>query len=216
MPQLIASVEGITVKHIDLENHRTTLGRKSHNNIVLDSIVVSGEHCVFELHDVDEVIVEDLKSTNGTYINGRAIKSRQLLRDNDLITIGNFNLLYRVDPVPAAGLAVPSTMTMSLASLASLGLPGTSASLLASIQLLSGLSTGLEVPLLKAVTTFGHASGTVVAISHRRSGYYVAHMTGKTLPLLNGKPLGEEAQSLAHGDVLNLAGDEMKFILKGR
>lgn len=213
MPQLIASVEGITVKHIDLENHRTTLGRKSHNNIVLDSIVVSGEHCVFELHDVDEVIVEDLKSTNGTYINGRAIKSRQLLRDNDLITIGNFNLLFRVDPVPAAGLAVPSTMTMSLASL---GLPGTSASLLASIQLLSGLSTGLEVPLLKAVTTFGHASGTVVAISHRRSGYYVAHMTGKTLPLLNGKPLGEEAQSLAHGDVLNLAGDEMKFILKGR
>ena len=213
MPQLIASVEGITVKHIDLEKHRTTLGRKRHNDVVLDSIVVSGDHCVFEKHDVDEVTVEDLKSTNGTYINGRAIKSRQLLRDKDLITIGNFNLLFLVGLEPVAGLAVPSTLTMSLASLA---FPGTSASLQAGIQLLSGLSTGLEVPLLKAVTTFGHASGSVVAISHRRNGYYVAHMTGTTLPLLNGKPFGEEAQTLAHGDVLNLAGDEMKFVLKSR
>ena len=213
MPQLIASVEGITVKHIDLNNHRTTLGRKRHNNIVLDSVVVSGEHCVFEKHDVGEVTVEDLKSTNGTYINGRAIKSRQLLRDKDLITIGNFNLLFLVGLEPVVGLAVPSTLTMSLASL---GLPGTSALQQAAIQMLSGLSTGLEVPLLKAVTTFGHASGSVVAISHRRDGYYVAHIAGTTLPLLNGKPLGKDMRALAHGDVLNLAGDEMRFVLMGQ
>lgn len=213
MPHIIASVAGITVQHIELENPRTTIGRKSHNTVVLDSIVVSGEHCVLEMNDADEVTVEDLQSTNGTYLNGQAIKSRQRLRDNDLMAVGNFSLLFVATPAPAAGLAVPSTLTMSLASL---GFPGTSASMQAAIELLSGLSTGLEIPLLKAVTTFGHATGSVIAISHRRDGYYVAHMTGKTVPLLNGKLLAPEARPLAHGDVLNLAGDEMKFILKGR
>ncbi|GBU15026.1 hypothetical protein AwPolaro_04040 [Polaromonas sp.] len=216
IPQLIASVEGVTVQQIDLESPRTTLGRKKNNNIVLDSIVVSGEHCVFDRHDAGEVTIEDLKSTNGTYINGRPITPQQLLHNNDLISIGNFNLLF-VHKVPAAKPAsepaAPSSMTMSLASL---GFPGTSASLSAGIEFLAGLSKGLKVPVVKAVTTFGHASGSVVAISHRRDGYYVAHATGKTLPLLNGQALGEDAKMLAHGDVLNLAGEEMRFFLKGQ
>lgn len=213
MPHIVASVAGITLQQIELENPRTTIGRKSHNTLVLDSIVVSGDHCVLQMNSAGEVSVEDLQSTNGTHINGQAVKSRQRLRDNDLITIGNFSLLFVATPEPVAEAVMPSTLTMSLASL---GFPGTSASMQAALELLSGLSAGLEVPLVKAVTTFGHAAGSVVAISHRRNGYYVAHMTGQTLPLLNGKPLASEATALAHGDVLNLAGDEMKFVLKSR
>lgn len=211
MPQLIASVEGVKVKHIYLENDRTTLGRKHHNDIVLDSLVVSGNHCVFEMQGLADVTVEDLGSTNGTYINGQMIKSRQLLRDKDMITIGNFSLqfLARSEHPPAAN--PQATMAMSLASL---GLPGTSAVLQASLKLLSGASAGLEVPLVKAVTVFGQPGLSVVAISHRREGYFVAHMGGKTLPTLNGIKIGQDAIALAHHDIVNLAGDEMEFLLK--
>ena len=101
-------------------------------------------------------------------------------------------------------------------SLSSLGFPGTSAVLQASLKLLSGTSSGLEVPLVKAVTTFGQPGISVVAISHRRDGYYVARMGGKTLPTLNGKPIGQDAIALAHNDMLNMAGNEMEFLLKGR
>ena len=213
MPQLIASVEGVEVKHIYLENNRTTLGRKRHNDIVLDSLVVSGNHCVFEMKGLANVSVEDLGSTNGTYVNGHMIKLRQALHDKDMITIGNFSLLFiaRSEHPPAN--TPPATMTMSLASL---GFPGTSAVLHASLKLLSGASSGLEVPLVKAVTVFGQPGVSVVAISHRREGYFVAHMGGRTAPMLNGINIGQDAIALAHHDMLNLAGDEMEFLLKER
>ena len=213
MPQLIASVEGVKVKHIYLENDRTTLGRKHQNDIVLDSLVVSGNHCVFVMQGLANVSVEDLGSTNGTYINGHMIKSRQLLRDKDLITIGNFSLQFLAQSEHPPASAPQATMTMSLASL---GLPGTSAVLQASLKLLSGTSSGLEVPLVKAVTVFGQPGISVVAISHRREGYFVAHMGGKTVPTLNGIKIGQDAIALAHNDMLNLAGDEMEFLLKER
>ncbi len=210
MPQLIASVEGVKVKHIELENGRTTLGRKHHNGIVLDSLVVSGDHCVFEMQGAS-VTVEDLGSTNGTFINGQPIKTRQLLADEDVITVGNFSLQYlsRTEPVPGGNRQ--STMTMSLASL---GIAGTNAVLQASVKLLGGASSGLETPLVKAVTVYGRAGVCVIAISHRREGYFVAHMGGQTAPTLNGAQFGQNAVALAHHDLINLAGEEMEFLLK--
>ena len=81
MPQLIASVEGVEIKHLYLQKDKTTLGRKPHNDIVFDNMVVSGEHCVFELRGIAEVFIEDLHSTNGTYINGHMIKTGAVVID---------------------------------------------------------------------------------------------------------------------------------------
>lgn len=212
MPQLIASVEGVEVKSIYLENDRTTLGRKHHNDIVLDSLVVSGNHCVFEFQGLTDVIVEDLGSTNGTFVNGHLIKSRQLLHDRDVINVGDFSLRFLTRSEEQTASNPQETKVISL--LASLGHPGTSAVLEASLRLLSGASAGLEVPLVKAVTTFGRPGVSVVAVSHRREGYFVAHMGGKTLPTLNGTKIGQDAVALAHNDILNLAGDELEFLLQ--
>ncbi|UUZ70866.1 FHA domain-containing protein [Polaromonas sp. P1(28)-8] len=213
MPQLIASVEGVEIQHVYLKNNRTTLGRRPYNDIVLDNLVVSGEHCVFELKGLADVYIEDLGSTNGTYINGQMIKSRQLLLDNDIIAIGNFRIQYLSASEHEQPLVSEKTGTMPLEAL---GFPGTSGALQASLKVLSGSSAGLEVPVVKAVTTFGRPGVAVVAISHRRDGYYVAHMDGETQPTLNGKSIGYKAIPLSHHDVLNLAGTEMEFLLQPR
>ena len=55
MPQLIASVEGVEIKHVYLQKNRTTLGRSADNDIVFDNMVVSGHHCVFELKGLSDV-----------------------------------------------------------------------------------------------------------------------------------------------------------------
>ena len=47
MPQLIATVEGVEIKHVYLQKDRTTLGRSADNDVVLDNLVVSGHHCAF-------------------------------------------------------------------------------------------------------------------------------------------------------------------------
>lgn len=212
MPQLIASVEGVEIKHVYLTDDRTTLGRRPHNDIVFDNLVVSGEHCVFELEGLADVYIEDCGSTNGTYINGHMIKSRQLLHDGDTIAIGNVMLRFLTASERKHSSASQDTNIMSLDAL---GLPGTTGALQASLKVLSGSSAGLEVPVVKAVTTFGQQGVAVVSISHRRDGYYVARMRGKTPPTLNGQPIGPDAIPLTHHDVLNLAGTEMEFLLKG-
>ena len=208
MPQLIASVEGVEIKHVYLRKDRTTLGRRPYNDIVLNNLLVSGEHCVFELHGLADVYVEDLGSTNGTYLNGHMIKSRELLHDNDAIAIGNFRIQYLAASEESG---YHETAEMKLDVLAA---PGASGALHASFKVLSGSSAGLEVPVVKAVTTFGQPDVSVVAVSHRRYGFYVAHMTGTVQPTLNGFPVGAEAVPLVHNDVLELAGTSMQFLLK--
>jgi FHA domain len=209
MPQLIASVEGVEIMRVSLKKPKTTLGRKRHNDIVFDNMVVSGEHCVFELQGSSDVYVDDLGSTNGTYLNGHMIRSRELLRDKDAIGVGNFRVEFVEKEGAKSRAAVDSTRTMSLDSI---GFPGTGGVRLACLKVLNGSSAGLEVPVVKAVTTFGQPGVSVVSISHRRDGYYVTAMEGKTAASLNGKDLGKDSHMLADNDVLNLAGTKMQFM----
>ena len=164
---------------------------------------------MFELKGLADVYIEDLASTNGTYINDRMIKSRQLLHDNDIITIGNFRIQYLAASEDSV---YHETAGMKLEAHPADGGTGT---LHASFMVLSGTSAGLEVPVVKAVTTFGKADVSLVAVSHRRTGYYVAHMAGGSKPTLNGQPIGAEAVPMSHNDVLELAGTSMQFLLRG-
>jgi hypothetical protein len=82
-------------------------------------------------------------------------------------------------------------------------------------QVLNGSSAGLEMPVVKAVTTFGKPGVCVVAVSHRRDGYYVAHLDGASPPTLNGDPIGDQPVLLSNHDVLELASTRMLFLLKG-
>ena len=61
----------------------TTIGRSGENNIVLNDKKVSGRHCKIHIVD-DEFMVEDLNSTNGTFINGEKIKKSKLEQGDEL------------------------------------------------------------------------------------------------------------------------------------
>lgn len=202
MPQLIATVEGVEIKHVYLTKDRTTLGRKAGNDIVLDNLVVSGSHCAFELKGLADVYIEDLGSTNGTFVNNKRVK-RQQLHDGDTIAIGHFRIQF----LTASGES-GFGQTTAFDSM----MMGT-APLQASFRVLNGSSSGLEVPVVKAVTTFGKPGVTVVAVSHRRTGFFVAHLDGDVVPTLNGQPLKADPVLLSNGDVLELAGTRMEFRL---
>ncbi len=209
MPQLIATIDGVEIKHVHLQKDRTTLGRKPHNDIVLTDMVVSGDHCAFEMEGLADVYLEDLGSTNGTYLNGKMVHGERVrLRDHDVIGVGRFRIQFLTSSRPA-DFGQTSTMTLE-----GLGHPGASQALHASLKVLSGSSAGLEVPVVKAVTTFGKPGVIVVAISHRLHGYYVAVVEGDMQPLLNDEPIGPDAKPLADQDVIDLAGTRLRFLLK--
>jgi hypothetical protein len=94
-----------------------------------------------------------------------------------------------------------------------LALPSPATPMQARLKVLSGSSAGLEMPVVKAVTTFGKPGVAVVALSHRRNGYYVAVMEGGSQPLINGQPIGPDPVPLSAGDELELAGTRMRFLL---
>jgi hypothetical protein len=203
VPQLIATVEGVEIKHVYLTKDKTTLGRRDHNDIVLDNLVVSGSHCVFELKGLADVFVEDLNSTNGTFVNNKRVK-RQQLQDGDTIAIGHFRIQFLAASGESGFGQTTSFDTQGM----------NAATLQASFQVLNGSSAGLEVPVVKAVTTFGKPGVTVVAVSHRRTGFYVAHLDGDVVPTLNGNELGPDPIMLSNRDVLELSGTRMQFQLK--
>lgn len=189
MPRVIVSLDGAVIKEVQLTKDRTSLGRRPYNDIVLDNLAVSGEHAVLQLSG-NEVHLEDLNSTNGTYMNGKAVKKRLLL-NNDTIDIGKYKIKYTDEPGEARA---PAT------------------NLNAVIKLLSGAAAGREVPLVKVVTTIGRPGVAVAAITKRTLGFVVTHVEGTKPPSLNGTPVGAEPVGLKDGDLLDLAGTQMQFV----
>ncbi|CAA2099713.1 FHA domain-containing protein [Variovorax paradoxus] len=220
MPKMIISVDGVVIGQVALAKERTTLGRRAYNDIVIDNLAVSGEHAVLHMSG-GEVEIEDLNSTNGTYVNALAIQ-KQALKDNDVIEVGGCRIHFRARSNLAVGPgSVRSTtpefpngdgggpgMPLSSAptesgALVELGIPV--------LRVLSGINEGQDVALQKVVTTIGKPGVAVAVVTRRRQGYVAAGVEGNVL--LNGLQLGTEAVALQERDVLELGGDtRMQFV----
>jgi len=64
-----------------------TVGRTARADFILDAALVSRVHCRLTADKSDQLVVEDLGSTNGTKVNGQVV-TRQVLRPGDVLTIG--------------------------------------------------------------------------------------------------------------------------------
>lgn len=78
---------------IDLASARVTLGRESRNDITIPDINVSRSHAEISLGPQGAWVITDLGSTNGTYVNGRAVAS-QPLNEGDHIAMGSTNFVF--------------------------------------------------------------------------------------------------------------------------
>ena len=92
MAKLILSLDGMVLREFPLTKERTTIGRKSHNDIVIDNLAVSGEHAMI-MTILNDSFLEDLGSTNGTLVNGQPIK-KHFLQNNDVVELGKYKLKY--------------------------------------------------------------------------------------------------------------------------
>jgi pSer/pThr/pTyr-binding forkhead associated (FHA) protein len=222
MGKLVVSLDGVVIKEVQITKDKTTLGRRPYNDIVIDNLAVSGEHAVLQMVGAD-VFIEDLNSTNGTYINGKAIK-KQLLANNDVVEVGKYKIKFLLEdgmdyektmilkPGASPG-GTPSGFGLP-SSFGNLGAPA-SAALPATIKVLTGAAAGREVSLTKVVTTVGKPGVQVASITKRPSGYVFAHVEGGARPSVNGVPLTGESIALKSGDVIELAGTQMQFVQAG-
>jgi pSer/pThr/pTyr-binding forkhead associated (FHA) protein len=92
MAKLVLSMETTMLKEIPLSKERTTIGRKPHNDIQIDNLAISGEHAVV-MTILNDSFLEDLGSTNGTFVNGQSVK-KHFLQNGDTIELGKYKLKY--------------------------------------------------------------------------------------------------------------------------
>ena len=107
-------------------------------------------------------------------------------------------------PVPPAQSAASATAAMATAIAQGVG----------TIQILSGLNAGKELPLSKPLTTLGKPGVQVAVIAKRPQGYFITHVEGANFPVVNGKTLDAQAHQLGDHDIIELAGVKMEFFLK--
>ena len=235
MATIQISFNGEFVEKIPLDKETMTIGRKSDNDIHLDTLSVSGHHAKI-ITILDDSFIEDTDSTNGTYLNGTLVK-KSTLSDNDVIRIGKHEIKYSqqesqesidfektmiIDPAAdgmvetEGGEAIDLSVGKIVAEITSAdsGLTNTHK---AKIQLMSGANHGQELPLTKVLTTLGSPGVQVAAITRRPTGYFLIHIDGgdnSTRPRVNNVEIGSSAHPLHNEDVIEVASVHMKFSLE--
>jgi pSer/pThr/pTyr-binding forkhead associated (FHA) protein len=237
MARLILSLDGQVLAEYNMTKERYTVGRLPDNDVRIDNAAVSGHHGLI-INILNDSFLEDLNSTNGTYVNGKLIK-KHALTHGDVITVGHHHLRFvdsqvesteqdefertlviqpgqvnearlRAATESAAPAAAPPPPAAEVRPIVDKGAPARPAKL----QVLSGQFAGRELELAKTLTTLGRPGVQVAAISRRADGYYVVHVESAKpgdFPLVNGQPIGPQARRLHDNDVVTLAGVKMGF-----
>jgi len=207
MGKLVLSLNGAVQGEFQLNKERMTVGRKPDNDIQIDNLAVSGKHALV-ITILDDSFLEDLGSTNGTYVNGKLIK-KHALRDGDVIGIGKHELKYvnehataddeefektmiirpgSASAAVAAAKAAESAQTPPPAApppapaaapaAAAAAAPAASGMPLGKLHVLNGPIAGKELELTKALITLGKPGVQVAVISRRPHGYFLTHIEG--------------------------------------
>ncbi|CAA0105304.1 Glycogen accumulation regulator GarA [Zhongshania aliphaticivorans] len=210
MAKLVLSFQGRVLEDFPLDKPRVSVGRAPDNDICIENLAVSGRHAVIETVLKDSFLV-DLDSTNGTFVNGTAV-SRHPLRNGDYITIGKHSLTYHGEMQSQGEAEVEKTIAMRPTSKAAEPAP---VAMIAKLQVQNGGSAGREMTLSKPLTKLGKAGFQVAAISRRQQDYYLEHIEGKDgrTPKLNGVEIGLQPRQLNSGDLVEIAGTQLKFML---
>jgi hypothetical protein len=198
--KLIISREAQIVRELELGVGRISIGRHPHNDIVIAHPAASAHHAAVA-SDGAGAALEDLGSSNGTFVNGKRV-THAALADRDRVTIAGFQIEYFAEPLAepwAEPLAEP--------------LAGQQAAQ-GSIEVLNGASAGKRMSLLKPLTTLGSPGVLVVVISRQADGYYMAQVRGEAVARLNDQPVGRTPLLLCDGDMLELTGTRMRFSAK--
>lgn len=220
MTRLLISIGGEDAREHVLARQETTIGRKPHNDIVIDHLAVSSQHAVLR-SEQGELWIEDLKSTNGTYVNGQAV-SRRRLAHRDVIELGKVRLEVRLDDLGDDHQAQPPEQGADAGQVRPGQEPatgadadGSDASLrggVARIRVLNGAAAGREVLLTRDRTTIGKPGVLVVAIERVGASHLISLVEGMRSPNVNGRTIGSLGLALVDGDVIELAGTQIAFI----
>jgi ribosome-associated protein YbcJ (S4-like RNA binding protein) len=231
MAKIIIKLNNEVVDHVDLRQGDMKIGRKPGCEIVLDNLAVSGEHAnVFTIGD--DSFIQDLGSTNGTFINNKRL-AKHHLRNGDTVVIGQHSLLYLQEasrPVersndefaktvvisPMTPTTTPITKPTTTPAPAAVkdATPAAGEQSAAALFVLDGRSSGRRIDITKSITNLGKTGRPAGVITRAPDGYALRTAGDDETPKVNGRTVSETGVKLRNGDIIEVAGTRLQFYLK--
>lgn len=240
-PHIVVSRDEHQIGSFPVDKEAILIGRKSDNDICLNSLSISGHHSKI-ISIIDSFFLEDLNSTNGTFVNSRPIK-KHVLQNGDLIQIGNHQLEFIAPEEHPDTVAeklteediLEQTIVLSADELeqsihhttqppqekstpdhetSEFPMPSV-APAQGKLQIVNGKHAGTVLELSKSLTTFGSPGTSVAGITKRSNGHFLIRVQGQTESIrLNGEPAPQKAQRLEEHDIVEVAGIKLEFYLE--
>ncbi len=204
MAKLTITLDGVLVKEYSLDDKRITIGRGSSNNIVLDDETVSGEHAAIQSDN--ETVITDLRSTNGTFLNGSSI-SKEPLKHGDVLKIGGYLLTFIDARTQDFTATVILKSPVEITDKSGQG---------GEVKILNGAQAGEVITISKTRTTIGRPGVQVAVILRNPDNFTLMPIpTGKKkikiTSKLNGATLTNEEHLIDDGDIIEIAGTRLQF-----
>lgn len=232
MAKILLRFRGEIVQEIDVDKDIISIGRKADNHIVIDNQAVSSNHAIIEKQG-DQLFVEDLKSLNGTYLNGRAVKRSEIF-NGDVIVIGIHSLEIQLDKdrFDEAKSAVERGRSMFETVVITpeqrrrilLAASSTTPDVLGGFVVIKGPGGPRDYLIRDKVSNIGSEKGSVIRlkgffapkraalVNRRKEGYFITPTRSKTIKV-NGNVI-EQRHDLKDGDIVDIGRLKMQFYIK--
>ncbi len=216
--KLIMTLDGAIVREVPVAANSISFGRKHGNDVQINDMTVSGRHALVTTL-VGNTYVEDLGSTNGTLVNGRKVR-KLLLNHGDVIQVGTHQLTYFLEEKaayePTMFLRAEVAETQVIAADGDFG-ADVKGMPLAGMRILNGPLAKKVLELRKPFNTLGYKGIKMAMITRSNMGYVIITVKSRKgkrasdVPLVNGKPLDQDARQLQEHDIIEVAGFQMEF-----
>ena len=224
MPKLLLKFNAAVLKEINLKKGPLLVGRAPNNDIVINNPAISSNHCKITLEG-DTYYVEDLDSTNGTYVNEKRSNTCGLHHE-DFIGVAKHSLVFMQDSDPGTGdktiFLAPEKQSEILSQSAKTpsklgrlrvlkGLEGSPEYELKGLSTYIGKSDRVQIPI-KGTGLFGSAPEVVASIYRKPEGYVLIPVVSR-YPLVNGEKIAVTTL-LKDGDIIVCGGTTFQFVLE--
>lgn len=239
MPKLLLKFNAAVVKEIALDKDRYSVGRKPDNDIVIDNPAVSGHHCRI-LKQGSGYFLEDLDSTNGTFLNEKRVMNSGL-HHGDVVGVAKHALVFvdereiTTPETPAASPPAEATIVLAprkqeeMVKAASAVAKPAKGEKLGGLRVLKGAVGAVDYELKGMSTYIGKSDRVQIPIQgaglfksapevaasiHRKPEGYVLVAVADGYPVVNGASVKGQVV-LKDGDLIDCGGTTMQFYLKG-
>lgn len=236
MPKLLLKFNAAVIKEIAMEKGSISIGRKPDNDIVIDNPAISGHHCKLTMEG-GGYYVEDLESTNGTFVNEKRIK-KSGLHHNDVVGVAKHAVVFLNEaelavesapqPSPDATMVLTPQKQAELIAASSAAAKPVVAEKSAWLRVIKGV-VDVSQHELKGMSTyigksdrvqvqikgsglFGSAPEVAASVHRKPEGYLLVAVT-EGYPVVNGAKVAGSIV-LKEGDLIECGSTTMMFELR--